>query len=253
MSLRRLLREIPFARRIYAETFVFRYVKEKVFLHPTSFAQAGEDLKVQELIGNVSYFIDIGAHDGISGSNTFYFALRGARGACFEPVKETFSRLASLYRLNSKIICRNCAISDVNRHAEIMAADFHSYIPDTEDQRHTDLSRSGFLVPPRSEQISLLTFDTAISELDPPREIDLLSIDVEDHELKVLTSIPFEKFSFRVIVVETHLFDVQKNELKWQHRDIDQINDLLRQSGYHLVAQSWVNSLYMQTDTPFRN
>ena len=46
----------------------------------SSFAQAGEGLKLEELIGDVRWFVDIGANDGVTGSNTFYFALRGARG-----------------------------------------------------------------------------------------------------------------------------------------------------------------------------
>jgi hypothetical protein len=33
--------------------------------------------------------------------------------------------------------------------------------------------------------------DTAIAELDPPRKISLLSIDMEGHELNVLSSILF--------------------------------------------------------------
>ena len=41
-----------------------------------SFAQAEEDLKLEELIGDVRWFVDIGANDGVTGSNTFYFALR---------------------------------------------------------------------------------------------------------------------------------------------------------------------------------
>jgi len=40
----------------------------------------------------------------------------------------------------------------------------------------------------------------ASNELDPPREIDLLGIDIESHELNVLSSMPFDNFSFKVIV-----------------------------------------------------
>src|ERR1700682_1749414 len=121
MSLRTRVSKIPFAKSLYSKCFVFRYLKAKAFCRGRSFAQAGEDLQVESLIGNVNYFVDIGAYDGISGSNTFYFALKGARGVCFEPIKGAFSRLASLYRLNSKVSCRNCGISDENRHAEMVA------------------------------------------------------------------------------------------------------------------------------------
>jgi hypothetical protein len=79
-------------RQLYFRTWLIRYFAAK-FSRGRSFSQAGEDLKIEELIGKVRWFVDIGAHDGLSGSNTLYFALRGAHGLSFEPVHETYTKL----------------------------------------------------------------------------------------------------------------------------------------------------------------
>lgn len=77
MNLRETRRKSHLARQLYFRTWWIRYFAAK-FSRGTSFSQAGEDLKMEEFIGEVRWSVDIGAHDGISGSNTLYFALSGA-------------------------------------------------------------------------------------------------------------------------------------------------------------------------------
>jgi FkbM family methyltransferase len=238
MELRAIVRRSSAARYLYARSFALRYWPASRSGH--SFAQAGEDLIIENLLHRVAFFIDIGAHDGISGSNTFYFAIRGARGICFEPVPWTFQKLQSLYALNWRVKCRNVAISDRSGEAEIVCADFLSYIPDTVDRDHL---RAHPPLETKAETIELFTFSEALAGLDVPPTIDLLSIDVEGHELNVLRSIPFDQYRFRAIVLETHL--EENGNLKWRHRDLDAIELLLSAAGYHRSSTTWVNSIYL--------
>src|ERR1039458_9860290 len=134
MSLRSVIRRSAAARYLYARSFILRCLTAPKSGH--SFSQAGEDLIVENLLRTVEFFVDIGANDGISGSNTFYFALRGAHGICFEPVSETYTKLRWLYLLNPRVRTVQCGISDKSRTAEIVAADFLSSLPETEDKEH---------------------------------------------------------------------------------------------------------------------
>lgn len=238
MSLRSVIRRSAAARYLYARSFILRCLTAPKSGH--SFSQAGEDLIVENLLRTVEFFVDIGAHDGISGSNTFYFALRGARGICFEPVRWTFQKLQSLYALNRRVQCRNVAISDRSGETEIVGADFLSYIPDTMDQAHL---RAHPPLEIKAEKIKLFTFSEAIAGLSVPQTIDLLSIDVEGHELNVLRSIPFNEYRFRAIILETHL--EENGSLKWRHRDLDDIELLLSAAGYHRSSSTWVNTIYL--------
>lgn len=241
MSIRNYLKRVPAVRRIHSYAYFLRFLRSRNDV-TARFSQYGEELLIQNIVPKVRFFIDIGANDGISGSNTFYFALRGARGICFEPVSEPFRRLSSLYALRGDVVCRKLAISDQDGETEIVAADYYSFIPETEDKSHSDASRAWEHLNPKSEKIVLRTFASAISGCQVPSTVDLLSVDVEGHELKVLRSIPYDNYRFGAIVVETHI-DAEGERI-WQHRDLSDINLLLRSHGYLPVTSTAVNTIY---------
>ncbi len=194
------------------------------------------------MVPEVRFFVDIGANDGISGSNTFAFALRGASGICFEPVSEPFRKLRSLYALRRNVVCRKIAISDRDAETQIVAANYYSFLPETEDTTHSSLCDRWHLFPPKPERVILRTFAHAIANVRVPSIVDLLSLDVEGHELNVLRSIPFDEYKFRCIVVETHV--EREGKRIWQHRDLSAINDLLGNRGYRPAFSTTANTLY---------
>ncbi len=248
------LRRWPLLRRIYFNLFTGRYLWAR--LSPrASFAQDSEDIKIAEMLQDVRFFVDIGAYDGITDSNTFLFALRGARGICFEPVRETFVKLTALYRFNRRVICRCCAVSDTTRQGTITKMRGLSCIPETEDRSHS-LHYPVLAARTECEPIQLMTFAEAAASIAIPNPVDLLSIDVEGHELSVLQSIPLERLRFRMIVIESHLRDRATNELLWRHRDWDAMNGLLNAHGYHPIWENWVNTFYApcpEADTSLRH
>jgi FkbM family methyltransferase len=243
MNLRGTLRKSHLIRQLYFRTWLIRYFAAKLAKRK-SFSQAEEDRKIEELIGEVGWFVDIGAHDGISGSNTLYFALRGARGLCFEPVGETYTKLKWLYALNPRVHTLRCGISDQSREATMIAADFLSCLPETEDAAHTAVSTTH---DSSQESVMLRRFEDAIQGMSLPAKCDLLSIDVEGHELNVLKSIDFSQHTFRAVVVETHLIDV-RGHYKWRHRDLVEIEELLSKCNYRAADHTWVNTIYLHVE-----
>ena len=65
------------------------------------------------------WFLDIGAYDGITYSNTHALALNGWRGICIEPTSNAFRKLRKLYKGYYKIFCYNFAIASNNGVASI--------------------------------------------------------------------------------------------------------------------------------------
>lgn len=226
--------------------YLFRYLKAKGRCREVSYSQDGDDLKALELLGDVKTFIDIGANDGFTSSNTFLFALRGAKGICLEPVTSIFRRLQVLYLLNPRITCLNFGISSVDADAEMVTSGLLSYLPDTQDPGHRELVSGCFDASMKKVKTHLVTFSTLAKTTAVPQETDLLSIDVEGHELHVLRSIDFDVYRFRLIVIETHTFD-KNGESLWTHRDLAEIEDLLRRNGYDIVFRSSVNTFYMRS------
>jgi hypothetical protein len=66
-------------------------------------------------------------------SNSFLFALKGARGICFEPVRLSFRSLRALYALNSRVLCVGEGSSEKEEVLEIRSDNLLSSIIRTED------------------------------------------------------------------------------------------------------------------------
>ncbi len=243
VAIKDFIKKLPFT--VYSRLYFLHYLRLRLRSSGAteSYADSEEDLIAQKYLGSVNYFVDIGAAGGKVGSNTFYFALRGARGVCFEPRRESFLRLRCLYLFNRKIVCRNCGISDTTREADIVQLKEWSYVAETEDQGHTRLYPDQKPPEQSVSRIKLQTFDEATSGISLPKVIDLLSIDVEGHELNVLRSMPFERHDFRLIILETHLLG-DRGECVWKHRDLDEINRLLAQHGYRPLCMTGANTFY---------
>ena len=81
-----------------------------------SYAQHGEDLLVESLLGKVDSFIDVGANDGVLFSNTYKFAKAGARGLCFEPSTVTYRKLRLNHLFHPSVKCFRQAVTDQTGH-----------------------------------------------------------------------------------------------------------------------------------------
>src|ERR1700722_4426554 len=77
-----------------------------------SFSQFGQDKFVFERFFKDSrepgVFVEIGAYDGVTFSNTLLFEELGWRGICIEPMPSAFEKLQAA----RAAICVNCAVSD---------------------------------------------------------------------------------------------------------------------------------------------
>ena len=172
------------------------------------------------------YFVDIGAYDGISISNTFAFEQNGWNGVCVEPMDEAYKKLI----VNRKCKCVNGVVSGTNEDF----CDFNQISPNSSENGSGAEMLSGIVrkidktscgekelawVPPsdaRSEQrikdeikkgstlktISVKNF--SFDEVVENDVIDLLDIDTEGTELDILKSINFDKYNIGVILVENN-------------------------------------------------
>ena len=169
-----------------------------------SYSQHGEDLLVEKILGcKVNSFIDIGANDGVLFSNTFKFAKYGAAGLCIEPSPRSFKKLRLNHLFHSKIACLNYAIS--NRDGKIYFI---------EDGYEETLSRVSNSSEEGSKEIQCCTFNTVLNKYPNFKDIDLLSVDVEGHELQVFEGLDFNLHKPEVIVVELLDLSVKKLEIK---------------------------------------
>jgi FkbM family methyltransferase len=158
------------------------------------------------------FYVDVGAHDGVSLNNTLYFEKNNNwNGINIEPIKGVFDMLVKNRHGSTNI---NCAIC--NRDGE---ADFYlnegytemlSGIIENYDARHlerlmnenTEKSSTTQIVKVNTKRLETIFDEHAVSH------INYLSIDVEGAEFEVIKSINFDKVFIDVIGFENNYSEV---------------------------------------------
>lgn len=174
------------------------------------YSQYHQDEYIYELFFKNKYngiFVDIGAHDGITYSNTFFFEKHlGWSGICVEPIPELFERL----RTNRKCVCVQGCIFDKSETAPFLKLggrlEMLSGIIENYDPLHRKIIQEELdSCEIRSEVIQVQCYKLTDLLLDNHlHRVDFLSIDTEGGELGILQSIDFERIDIDVIQVENN-------------------------------------------------
>jgi FkbM family methyltransferase len=165
--------------------------------------QAGQDLLAYLYFrGRRSgFFLDIGAHDGRTYSNSYIFERLGWRGACVEPLPGVFDQL----RHNRRCDCYQAALAG---SSSPRAGFIHAVGVDTLSGLESEMAEGheDWIVQEggRPERITVrtMTFSELMDRYPQVRTIDFLSLDVEGAEMSILRTIDFEKYDFGLIAVE---------------------------------------------------
>jgi len=157
------------------------------------------------------FYVDVGAHDGVSINNTLYFEKNNNwNGINIEPIKKVFDKLV-VNRPNN--INLNCAVCNNDGETDFFCNTGHtemiSGIKDTFDSRHfqrlqNENNRHGStteLVKVTTKKIETICDENNVSH------INYLSIDVEGAEFEVIKSINFDKVFIDVIGFENNFDD----------------------------------------------
>jgi len=164
------------------------------------------------------FFVEVGALDGIGSSNTFFFEKdRNWSGILIEPNPVEFKKLINCGRnLSHK---ENCAVFNEERELDFLSIEgpcnVLSGIYEFYDKRHIDRIEKelksyeiypiGHELYSRKEMVKIsgVRLETIFDKYNVSH-VDLLSIDVEGAELKVLESINFDKVSIDCILLENN-------------------------------------------------
>ena len=151
-------------------------------------------------------FIDIGAHDGISLNNTFFFENNlGWKGLCVEPNPDVFN-----YLQKNRNNCLQIALSDkeeiveftkIKGYAQTLSGITSEYDKTYPKRIEEELSLFG-----GDREIIQIKTQTLNSILEKQgfSTIDFMSIDTEGSELKILNGLDFNRFNIRVIAMENN-------------------------------------------------
>lgn len=220
-----------------------KYYENLYYMYSSQFGQ-DEYLETNIFKGlKDGFFIDVGAHDGISINNTIYFEKNNSwTGINIEPIKKVFDRLV-VNRPNS--INLNCAVCNEDGETEFLCntgyTEMISGIKSTFDPRHIiRLQRENQQQGSTTELIKVNTkkLETIFDE-HKVSHIHYLSIDVEGAEFEVIKSINFDKVFIDVIGFENNYNDVSVPIVKY-----------LQEKNYIVIHVS-LDIFMIHKDSPF--
>lgn len=181
-------------------------------------------------------FIDIGAHDGKTFSNTYFFEkFRDWKGICIEPLPDRFKDLEK----NRNCIKVNACIAERNETgkflkiegpSEMLSGLVSEYHPNHLQRIDKSLKLSGGT---RMEiDVACININDLLAEHNL-FSIDYCSIDTEGNELTILRSIDFNKFKIKTISVENNF-------------NAEEILDFMKSNHYVLLARLGSDDIYIK-------
>ena len=215
-------------------------------------SQFGEDRILWQVFRRrpTGYFIEVGAYDGVTLSNTYFLEQMGWSGLLIEPIHALCQKAADA-RPKSRIVhgaCSKRGSRGTTKFTVTQNVPVLSFLQ--ADQEHVDrcIREGATLV---EIEVPLVTLDDVLRHerrntaagAGPwvPNEgwkIDLVSIDTEGCELDVLDGFSLERFKPRVLVIEN---DRPAGE---------EIEPYLKRRGYRKFHRQKINDFYARIDDP---
>lgn len=157
------------------------------------------DYKLDNIIRKPGgFFIELGANDGITQSNTAYFEFfRGWKGLLIEPSQEKYEQCCK-NRPNS--IVKHYACVDNSYKQDHILGDFTGSLMSSVNGSRLNSSN---LV-----SVPTITLERLLDQYTNPGQIiDLLSLDTEGYELPILRGLNLNKYRPRYMLIEIYTRD----------------------------------------------
>lgn len=203
------------------------------------YSQFGQDVFLADFFQQKrkGIFVDIGAHDGITLSNTYMFEkILGWHGWCFEPNPAVFQKLIK----NRSCECHEIAIGDYDGMGDFKIvtgyAEMLSGLQDNYSNQHLNRIKNEINQFGGIEENLEVHVCTLKSVLHKDTEIDYLSIDTEGGELKIILDI-LKTFKPKIISMEANYRD-----------EIDAATTAMLENKYSLINQLDVDLIFKRDD-----
>jgi len=154
------------------------------------------------------FFLDLGAHDGISFSNTYFFEKeRDWIGICVEPIPDVYKKLCSSRRNSTNYnvcISQNDTTVTFRRvigAPEMLSGILNFMLPEHLERINTECRNSNSTF--EDIKIESKNICTILEKHGNPR-IDYLSIDTEGAEFSIIKTIDFDKTDISFISIENN-------------------------------------------------
>ena len=184
---------------------------------------------------NIGAFLEVGSNNGITLSNCYQLALEGWSGLCVEPSPKVWNELLKNHLEHPKVQCLNVAIGEENNMATfydsgtLLKSGDKALVSTIKKEETTRWRES---VQFEETQVEVIDFATML-ELSDIKEFDLISIDAEGFDYKILKQIDLNKIGCKMLIVE------------WNGKDKELYKLYCESFGMKLNAENGENLIFI--------
>lgn len=176
-----------------------------------TFSQHGHEYLISILLGNVTsgYFVEFGAIDGITNSNTYYFEkFLGWNGILAEPAKKWHKKLLSNRTAH---IETDCVFTESNLELEFVETG--KWKGGNTLIKHLNSDNKKRIISDRYS-VKTISLNDLLDKFKAPKHIEFISIDTEGSELEIIKSFNFSNYSFSIICIEHNGLEDKRESLR---------------------------------------
>jgi len=196
------------------------------------------------LFTNNRLFVEVGAYDGESVSNTSGLADSGWRGVYIEPVHEFYLKCVDRHK-NNNVIVSNVSIG----LEEGFQKTYKNGALSSLDQNYAQIGISKFNYPQYTEDICYqLKLETFLIKNNIPYDFDLLVVDVEGKEHEVFYSFDMNKWKSKMIIVELvddHAFFKTNITIR---DEVKNLREYIKSFNYNEIYRDDINTIFIKNN-----
>ena len=192
------------------------------------------------------YFVEVGAYDGESFSNTSCLSDQGWNGLYVEPIYEFYLKCLKRHDKNDVIVA-NVAIGLEEKEVKIYQGDTLTTLDKAQVGRYNEIDWSKHIsfFETTCDQMRL---DTLMNKLEVPKNFDILVVDVEGKESEVFKTFELDEWTPKMLIVE--LEDEHESFQKYPELivEIKELRNFIHKKGYVEIYKDHINTVFVKNE-----
>lgn len=196
---------------------------------------------------STGYFVEVGAHDGESHSNTSCLADHGWSGLYIEPIKSLYNKCMDRHTQNDNIIVANVAIGLEEGYVPIYYGDTLTTLNKEQKNRYLEIDWAQHIVW-SDDMCYQMRLDDLMTKLEVPKNFDILVVDVEGKESEVFKTFNLKEWNPKMMIIELeddhHSFQKYPKLIK----EIKDLRSYIESQGYVPVFRDYINTIFVKEE-----
>lgn len=189
-------------------------------------------------------FVEVGAYDGESFSNTCALADLGWTGIYIEPIPEYAARCRNrhIHSTNTKVVEFGVAASECT--VDMWVGGVLSTASEKAYKNFMSIDwAKGCFKNSYKQTVKMKTLETILEENHIKKNFEVLVIDVEGYEWETIRNFDIKKWSPRMVIIELHDTNPNYSVLK---EECDNIVKYFEENDYKPVYKDTTNTVYVK-------